>query len=342
MKTTLNALFVLYPLLGFSQIINSNEITVAEFYDGKVKTVEVNGAKVTGQFRLYPFFWNKKETGWTYENNGEKTAEKLNAIFFNFGLTNTGNTLLNLNKLNLKNNNGWIFGLTFQHAFDKIYQVDEESNPHSLQTFTVGLNYQQDKFKNYNPSTKEISKSTPDQFILKFGYSKYFFNYKKSAKYKYAVVPTLIGTVNLKDYNKTGLKNYLLNDNITAGEIIITDNSNFDGKYGIINNNLKSAKISFSTPIVPEKFISFLPVISPIPHISYEVTENDKPRLNAGIAIGFLASSLVGEKIEKDIEGDAYRTYNVPSYITIGIDWNYKNGQGSKPNIFIAGSIKFK
>ena len=70
--------------------------------------------------------------------------------------------------------------------------------------------------------------------------------------------------------------------------------------------------------------------------------EKGKPRLNGGIAIGVLASSIVNNKIEKDEDGDEYRTFNVPSYITIGVDWNYQNGQGSKPNYFIAGSIKFK
>ncbi len=357
-------MMILFPILGFSQIINSNEATIAEFYNGKVNSFELNGAKVTGQFHI-PLLASLIHPIVPYENKqGMETAEKINTFYINVGITNTGGNILNLNKFDFKENNGVALGITFQHSFDKIYLAADNPiirdsiqnttkniikdlfSPFPLQSFTIGLSYQKDKFSNFNPQTKEMSKKTPERIILKIGYSYYFFKYgKEDAKYKYAIIPTVFSTTNLKDYNRTGLQNFLLNDNISVdNNIYFTNKSGFDGKYGIIDNDLKSAQISFSLPIVLN--LPFLgehskktPAISPIPYISYEAFDKSKPRINGGIAIGFLTSPLINPEPESKFK---YRTFNVPSYITIGVDWNYQNGQGSKPNYFIAGSIKFK
>ncbi|WP_425628720.1 hypothetical protein [Cellulophaga lytica] len=339
MKKILLLTFVLNSLFLNAQIINSNKSTIAEFYDGQVKTVELNGAKVSTQFRLKT--WTNE---YNYVNQPEiRSAIKNNSFFLNAGITNTS-TFLNLNKFDFKENNGYTFGLTFQHSFNEIYLASDslKYNPHRLQSYTVSLNYQRDKFNNFNPENNMIDKATPSKLILKGAWSLYNFNYRENTKFKYTWIPTFSGQVNIIGYNENDLQNYLMNDNITnVSDIVFTSAKSFDGKYGVVDNNIKSAQISFSLPIVPDKSFLKLPIISPIPYLSYEVFENNKPRLNGGFALGLLSSTIVDSKsVSKD--GGVYRKFNVPSFLTIGVDWNYQDGIGSKPNYFVSGSIKLK
>ena len=251
---------------------------------------------------------------------------------------------MNLNKFDFKENNGYIFGLTFQHSFSEIYLASDslKNNPHKLKSFTLSLDYQRDKFDNFNPENNLIDKATPNKLILKGACSLYNFNYKENARFKYTWIPTLSSQVNIIGYNESNLQNYLINGNLTnLNDIVFTDNSIFDGKYGVVDNNIKSAQISFSLPIVPDKSFLKLPIFSPIPYFSYEVFDNNKPRLNGGFGLGLLSSTIVDSKsIKKD--GGVYRKFNVPSFLTIGVDWNYQDGIGSKPNYFVSGSIKLK
>lgn len=339
MKNTISLILILVNFYGFAQLKDSNKNTVGEFYDGKVKRVELNGAKVATQFRIK--HWKKK-----YEYIAQpdiRSAVKNNSFFINAGITNTSN-FLNLNKFDFKENNGYTIGITFQHSFDEIYLASDslQFNPHKLQSYTISLDYQRDKFKNFNTENNEISKVTPDKLILKGGYSIYKFHYKENAKIKYVWIPSFNGRINLIGYNENNLQNFLLNDKINViDNISFTDASSFDGKYGIIDNNIQSAQISFSSPIVPDKSFLNLPIFSPIPYFSYEVFDKSKPRWNAGFALGILSTSLVDSKsVKKD--GGVYRKFNVPSFLTIGVDWNHQNGIGSKPNYFVSGSIKLE
>lgn len=340
MKTVIALLLFLLPIAGYSQLINSNQSTVGEFYDGKVKSIEINGAKVAGQLRLATF-------NPTYGNVNDMetiTAVKNNSLFLNLGLTNTNNNILNLSKFDFKKNNGFTVGMTFQHSFSEIYLAKDSvnSNPHTLQSYLISLDYKQDKFENYDPSTGEISSARPDVISLRSAYSFYFFNYRTAAKLKYTLIPTISGKVNLKDYNATKLSNYLKVENtLTQDNIVYTSNSSYDGKYGVIDNNLKTAQLAFSLPIVTNKFSSKIPPLSPVPYVCYDFFEDDKPRFNGGFALGILTSALV-DSTSKTVEGGTYKKFNVPSYLYIGADWNYQNGIGSSPNYYIAGSIKIQ
>ena len=113
-------IFALNTIYLNAQIINSNKSTIAEFYDGQVKSIEINGAKVSSQFRLKK--WANK---YNYVNHPEiRSASKNNSFFLNVGITNTS-SFLNLNKFDFKENNGYIFGLTFQHSFSEIYLASD-------------------------------------------------------------------------------------------------------------------------------------------------------------------------------------------------------------------------
>ena len=96
MKKIIILVFLLNTIFLKAQIINSNKNTIAEFYDGQVKRVELNGAKVSMQFRLKPWI-----TKYNYVNQPEiRSAIKINSLFLNAGITNTS-SFLNLNKFDL-------------------------------------------------------------------------------------------------------------------------------------------------------------------------------------------------------------------------------------------------
>lgn len=349
MRTSLLIFITLYSICSYSQLIDSNKNTFNEFYNGEVKSIELNGAKATVQFKLF----NLKPSRYKYTNQEEITsAVKNNAFFLNLGVTNT-TTFLNLNKFDFKENNGFTAGFTYQHAFSKIFLAKEplKNNPHSLKSFFISLNYQQDKFNNYDPNVAKISKATPDKLLLTGGYSMFFFHYKDNAKFKYALLPSLHGKIGLITYNEDQLQNYLLTSNTTEeSNITFTSSSSFDGKYGVIDNAIQTAKLAFSLPFVPEKPIlskylkKRLPIISPIPYISYEYfNKGIRPRLNGGFALGFLSSSLVDKSTKKPEAGEGggyFKAFNVPSFLQIGVDWNQQGDYSSKPNYFISGSIK--
>jgi hypothetical protein len=147
--------------------------------------------------------------------------------------------------------------------------------------------------------------------------------------------------INLKTYNEDQLSNFLYQSNTsTVNNIFFTSASTFDGKYGVLKQDIETARLSFSLPIVPKKMFWKIPILSPIPYISYEVFENNTPRINTGFALGILSNSLIGKK--DNCNGRECNTFNVPSFFTIGFDINHQNGISSKPTWFIAGSIKFK
>ena len=215
------------------------------------------------------------------------------------------------------------------------------TNPFKLKSFFISLDYTRDKFNNFDPTSNSISKAKPDNLTLSSGYSLYIFNYKDNAKFKYSIVPTINAYANLIGYNESGLKNYILNSNIQSVQNIqFKGSKSFDGKYGTIDNSIQSFEISISSPLIPEnRLFKGVPIISPIPYVSYKVIENSKPRLNGGFALSFLSKSLL-DKERKQKGNSTYRKFNVPSFLMIGVDWNYQDGKGSSPNYFISGSIK--
>lgn len=250
----------------------------------------------------------------------------------------------NVSKFDFKKNNGVTFGIAFQHSFSEIYLAIDSinNNPHTLQSYLISLDYKQDKFENFNPLTGQLTIASPDVISLRAVYNFYFFHYKHSAKTKYTFIPTLAGKINMKDYNGTKLLNYLRRENTTDDlDVLFTSRTTFDGKYGAIDNNLTTAQVSVSLPIAFDRIFKNSPILCPIPYFSYDVFMNDKPRINGGIALGILSNPIVD--LATNANGSSYyRKFNVPSYFSIGVDWNYQDGAGSKPNFYVAGSIKIQ
>ncbi|WP_114791423.1 hypothetical protein U0035_00865 [Niabella yanshanensis] len=331
---------LLSPSFGFSQIVNSNQNIVAEFYDARINNIEINGAKAAGQVRL------ARLPSWPYQflNCREEkiSAKKNNALFFSLGLTNTNNEMFNVNKFNFKRNNGVSTGITFQHSFSEVYLGCDSvnQNPHHLKSFLVSLDYRFDKFYGYDPGSQKETIKTPHVMGLRASYSLYYFNYRSRAKVKYTFIPTLSGRFNFKDYNSTKLLNYLKNENTTNdGNVVFTNSTKFDGKYGVVDNSITTGNLSLSLPLVFAKFSESLPSFAPTPYITYTVYEGDKPKVNGGIAFGFLSKALVDPETQIT-DGSYFKKFVVSSSVSVGVDWNYQNGAGSRPNYFVAGSIK--
>ncbi|WP_026933861.1 hypothetical protein [Christiangramia echinicola] len=337
------AIFIFPTIDLTAQVKNSNEKVIAEFYDAKKKRVNLDGGKVSLDIKL--FDW---ERGWIYSKSDTRSAIKNNAIFFKFGLTNTKD-FFSLNNFDFENNNGLLFGLGFQHGFDRVFLNDDnEKNPLKLQANTISITYKYDKFNSIENSTSNISKATPSILTANIGHSWYFWFYKNNYALKGGLVPTITLTGNIIDYNKSELQNYIQSDNFsTINNYVITSNKSFDGKFGMIDETVRNVQLAFSLPFVPDYDFEWFPTLAPIPYASYLVDSNQKPILNGGIAIGFLGQPLLADKIE-DYDGEGkvregkFRKFNVPSFLSVSVDWNYQNGQGSKPNYFITGTLALK
>lgn len=334
--------FLLISFNNYAQITNSNEYNVLELYNAKASFFVLKGGEIAIDYNVKN--WN---TDWWLKIDKDSitkkeiiTARKNNALFVKAGLTNT-KKFQNLNKFDFKKNNGLTFGVSFKHSFKEVYILSENKRPFNLGTFTINAQYSYDKFENFDPTSNTINKETPDVFALSGGVNRYFFNW--NCKYPHTLVLALNAMASPKTYNKNSLTNFseLSSGTIVNGSVFTTSNSSFDGKFGIVENDVQTARISFSSGFVPEnKLCEKLPYIVPVPHLSYDFFSYSKPKLTYGISIGFLTKALFDEAKKND-EGNSTRVFNSPSFLSIGVDGSNQDGKSSKPNYFISGAITF-
>lgn len=337
-------LLLLTSLSIQSQIINSNEKTIGEFYNADVNQFTLNGGKVELQFRLR----DPKTENWFIRKSNSKvySALKTRMLYLDVGLTNT-KSFLNVNDFDFSTV-GFKSGLTYQSSFNTIL-VDDSGNPivNNLTTWKVGGNIQFDRFKNFDPNTSIISNELP--VTINFNGGVNFYHFKPS----YTIIPNINIQLTPLTYNSGSLQNYILSSNTTTNNnVIFTKNKSFDGKYGVLENSNQNSFVSFSSPFIYDKKVLNTLHIAPIPHISWQTAKGSKPTYNLGIALGLLNKPVKNnEKIEdleeveiKDKDGNVIkiaksRKFNVPSFLSFGVDWNYQGGKGSSPNYFITGSF---
>ncbi|SDR71927.1 hypothetical protein [Christiangramia echinicola] len=255
-----------------SQIKNSNKTEIAEFYDATLKNLTLNGGELSFQVKLhrFPFKYGNE--------NKEKTAEKWNTFFLDLGVTNTS-SFTNFQKLKLEKI-GYEMGLTFQHSFTKAYYdlegVYENLRRTSLWSFTGSVTGNLDRFDNFDPNVNSIDNVFEPRLAITGGANWFFF--RKNFFYMGTLIPSINGSFNLYDYNRNTLSNYLLNSNVTTNNLVtFTSNSSFDGKYGVIDNDVRSTSLSFALPFVPDKKVAKVH-ITPIPFITFDTFSNSSPR----------------------------------------------------------------
>ncbi|MFK7832095.1 MAG: hypothetical protein AB8B52_02350 [Winogradskyella sp.] len=330
MKNYTIILFLFYFLNMNSQVLNGKKNTIAEFYDAEIKQIIIDGGKVTAQLKL-------KQYPRKFTRNGERSSVKQDAIFIDLGLTNTS-SFLDFRKLRLKTV-GVTGGITYQHSFSKLLLKDDESlKEDEFRSFIFSANVSTDRFDNFDPVTGEIDNESPTNLSVRGGYNKYYF------KEKITFIRALNFKVNIVDSNADELKNFLDESNTTNTQGVVVDNQGFfDGKFGTVENDRRSTFLSLAVPMIFNKK-TYFGYLTPIPHLSWETFNSNSPRYSAGVSLGFLAKSIIGDKIETLKEGSnsyKYKKFNAPSFLSIGIDWNNQSGTGSKPNYFITGSYKF-
>lgn len=341
--------FILFISVSLNaQIVNSNEKTIGDFYNADVSQFTLNGGEVSLQFRLR----DPKSETWFLKKSNPKiySALKTRMLFLNVGLTNT-KSFLNVNDFDFESV-GFKAGVTYQSAFNAIL-VDNSGNPivNKLITWKVGGDIQFDRFKNFDPATSQISNEMPLSISAKAGVNFYMFNpsFFKTG----TVIPNFNVQVAPVTYNSGSLKNYILSSNTTsAGNVLFTKSSSFDGKYGTLLNNNTSSFVSFSSPFIFDKKVFNTFYIAPTPHISWQTANGTKPIYNMGLALGFLNKPVKGNENLKDLkEVKIYdkdtdktivvksRKFNVPSFLSFGVDWNYLGSNSGSPNYFITGSF---
>tara|TARA_R110001606_G_scaffold86598_4_gene196018 strand:+ start:12090 stop:13133 length:1044 start_codon:yes stop_codon:yes gene_type:complete len=335
--------FLLFSIFINAQVVNSNEKSIGAFYNATVNQLKLDGGKIEFQLRL------KKPNETIYTKKEQISAIKSKTWFLNLGITNT-KSFLSVNDFDF-NSVGYKGGITFQNSFNKIYLDKNESlMTKKLFTSRIGGEIQLDRFKNYNPNSNMVTNALPITINFNANFNYYFFN---TSFFK---VGTMIPGLNLEltpiTYNSSSLENYISSTNTTSiNNVFFTKNKSFDGKYGVLENRNQASFISFSSPFIFDKKILNSFYFTPIPHVSWQTIKGGKPSYNVGFAFGFLNKPIKGsiENVEDKIYSyknkkdqkvsKKYRKFNVPSFLSFGIDWNYHNGKESSPNYFITGSF---
>ena len=167
-------LSLLFPILTYSQIQNSNKEQIADFYDASSKRLTFNGGQINVQFRLTELKRNWIDSSNEKIDNIEsplKTAEKIEGLFFDFGLVNTTN-FTDLDAIDWKKI-GYKFGITWQHSFSKVYFDKDYNNikhPY-LSTWNISINGTFDRFNNFDPETNKIDNVMPFRGGVSANYS---------------------------------------------------------------------------------------------------------------------------------------------------------------------------
>jgi len=241
---------------------------------------------------------------------------------------------------------GYKGGVTFQQSFSKIYtdSLYEKILYPKLWTWTLSASIGVDRFDNFDPIKNEIDNVFPVKAGVNGGLSRYIFSSKKEW-YNGTFIPTANAKINFIEYNK--LQNFLLNENVNSNSQVTFTNNSFDGKFGVLDNDIQSSYLSFAFPYVPNNK-TYFSYIAPIPHVSWETFSNSSPRYNGGIALGFLSKGIIGSEGKKDkdknkkvIPNTYYKSFNAPSFLSIGVDWNFAGGKTKKPQYSVSGTFRF-
>lgn len=279
------SLGLLLSIPSFSQIKNSDENTVLNLYNASANSFEFSGGETSVQVRVATLSTVRNPV----ENKDEISSIKHHRLFVKAGITNT-KKFIDIDKFDFKENNGLSFGLIYKYSFDDIF-LEDGGDTYNMYTVEAGANYSYDKFKFYNSDTGNISTETPGNISLNAGINQYFF--KLNRKFIWALA--LNGTYNIRSYNKDKLINFAELDNGTVFNNNILAIKNFTGKTGNLIDDANSGEISLSIPFIPEYDLKNVPIIVPVPHIGYEFFSYEKPKMTAGLALGFLSKNLFSE-----------------------------------------------
>ncbi|MEM9361473.1 MAG: hypothetical protein AAGA43_02510 [Bacteroidota bacterium] len=320
-----------------AQFKNSEENEVGRIYNAETKAINFSGGETSFEIRVF-----KSEQDYDTRYSNQNSAKKKFAVFLKAGVTNS-KEFIDIDEFDFKENNGLLLGANVRWSFDDVYILNNQS-PFQYETFIASIQYSYDKFNLYNPNTQLITKETPQNLEIKFGWNHYFFLFKRRNAFERGtvIITSLNGSLNPLSYNSNDLSNFSeIDDDVIADGNVFSTRS-FDGKFGVLNDGVETAELAFSIPILFDYVPKNMPYIFPIPYISAEYFSFDKPRWNFGVSVGFSSKPIFGERRNgTDAKTTGVRKFNNPSSLTLGVDWTQQGNQGSKPNFFITGNVGF-
>lgn len=303
-------LFVFFCFLAsssmFAQFIDSNKDVVYQIDKPQTTQIKFNGNEISFEgnyLRLLRFYSVAKDT----------SAVKADVIGIKFGLVNS-NKILDVDDFDFRD-----YGIQLQINYKWTLKDSIYSN-RNVTTGAIGLKYQIDRFKLYDSDIDQVDRKSPYELSLVGNLTKYYSNYS------WAI--SITGVYNFITYNRNELLNFKdVTDIIQNNNIVAFDS--FDGKYGVLDNNLNGARMSFAFPIFFKNRVwKYFPYLIPTPYYSLRLTKDIKPNHNLGFSFNFSGSQPFKDN-----------KFNVPSSFGFGIDWSNSNNKWSKANIFLSGSI---
>ena len=344
MKSNFNLLIFLISLIfsftGISQIQiqNSEQNVVGRIYNADTKSINFSGGETSFEVKIC-------HDSIDYETRitKKKAAKKFWALFLKGGITNT-KKFIDLDDFNFSENNGLLFGINGRISFKDVYLLDHQK-PFQYETFIFSIQYSYDKFDLFDTNSQTIGQQTPDKLEISGGWNHYFFLYNLDEHSRgTTIILSLNGAYNPIAYNSNSLLNFSeIDENAFVNNSVIVAKE-FDGKYGILDNNVQTAELALSTPFLFDYEPPWgLPYVVPVPYISSEFFSYDKPKWNYGVALSFSSGKVFEKKVTStNSKIDGTRKFNNPSSLVLGVDWSTQGDMGSKPNFFITGSISFK
>lgn len=306
MKKSILPVLIMFSVSFYCQFIDGNKDVIFKLDKAESSQIKFNGNELS-------FEGNYLRLLRLYKVQSDTTAVKADVLGFKFGLTNESK-ILDTNKIS-------DFGFSAETSYKWTLKDSIYSN-WSVFTGSLGVRYQIDKFKLYDPLTSKIGNISPSQFSLIGNLTRYYKNYK------FAVA--INGSYNLQSYNKDDLLNFKENSGVIQ-DINVSAFKNFDGKYGTIDDDINGGRLSISVPVFFKNRIlnwSRMPYVILAPYFSTRFVDGSRPAQNTGLSMNFLQKRAFADN-----------KFELPSSLGLGLDWGYKNGSWSGMNIFLSGSI---
>lgn len=332
---------------SLGQFKNSDEKIIYSIDNAKVSAFKFSGGETALEYNFY-----NKEQPFVLSGQNEVTAIKKNAFIAKVGLTNT-KKFVDVDAFKLSEQ-GMVFGVSYLHSFDEVIQPST-GKEFNLWTYRFGGEFKYDNFNNYDPAINKTDWKRPTTFSLNASATRYWFHFKKG----FTIAASLNASYLPKTYNTTSLINF---KQLDAGRVNndIAAFKDFDGKYGTIDNQVSGGNVSLSLPVFIQYQASrLIPYMVPVPYISTQYLSSAEPKYHTGLAIGFFPKSVFGALKSTPIMAKTKmdrsqivpdnttisrnsRTFNSPSFLTIGFDKSFQGNATSDLNIFITGSITFE
>lgn len=269
-----------------------------------------------------------------YKKDTVDNVKKTRGLVMQVGVTNLDNVVNMSDIKNLKP--GFKFKLGYQTNVSMIN--DYEGPTYSFGIYAV---YSRANFTHYNPESEQIASQKPATYGGEVNGTWFPFTVKKE---RFFLLHANLSF--LKTWNEDELANFKsLDGGILQNNGSIIAFKDFDGKYGLLKKDIDKFRSAFSLPLYfgeyefvkSNWFFGLAKYLMITPYGVVSATSVSKPSYIAGGTLSIL--KLKKEENSKKTVPMSFSSLEVPSLISVGLDWGNKDGNWSKANVFIKGSI---